>query len=99
MKINQTWLASQTGPMASATARRWSAARGPLANRSQTPPPKSAPARTAYAVSASHRMPATSSALLMSLGDRQGRRAAGLSSAGGEHQQQPSRGYREAAVA
>src|ERR1700716_3461783 len=65
MKISQTWFASQTGPIASATATRCSAARGPLAKRSQTPPPKSAPASTAYAVRASQRMPAMTSALLI----------------------------------
>ena len=47
MKISQTWFASQTGPMAPAIACRWRAARGPLARMSHTPPPKSAPARTA----------------------------------------------------
>src|SRR5439155_24226277 len=31
MEISQTWLASQTGPIASATPRRRSRARGPLA--------------------------------------------------------------------
>ena len=42
-RINQTWFASQTGPIAAAIARRCAAARGPLASRSHTPPPKSAP--------------------------------------------------------
>ena len=42
-RINQTWFASHTGPIAAAIARRCAAARGPLASRSQTPPPKSAP--------------------------------------------------------
>jgi len=46
MAISHTWLASQTGPIASATRRRCSAALGPRARASQTPPPKSAPAST-----------------------------------------------------
>src|ERR1700682_3561635 len=91
MKISQTWFASQTGPIASATAARCSWARGPVANRSQTPPPKSAPARTAYAVSASQRMPATSSALLIRDSDPLVRfrvAACSLPSPGSEHEQQ-----------
>ena len=46
-KISQTWFASQTGPIAVAMARGARAARAPRASRSHTPPPKSAPARTA----------------------------------------------------
>ena len=44
-KISQTWFASQTGPMAVAIAVRWRVAVGPVASKSQTPPPKSAPPR------------------------------------------------------
>src|SRR5213596_2144926 len=49
-KMSQTWLASQTGPIAwracsrSASSRRWD-------SRIQMPAPKSAPASTAYAAS------------------------------------------------
>src|ERR1700716_2054683 len=82
MKISQTWFASQTGPIASATATRCSLARGPLAKRSQTPPPKSAPASTAYAVRASQRMPAMSSALLIGT-------AAGGAGSSAQHEQEP----------
>ena len=42
-RISQTWFASQIGPIARAISSRCSRARGPEANRSQTPPPKSAP--------------------------------------------------------
>jgi hypothetical protein len=57
--INQTWFASQIGAMELAINSRCSTRRGPLANRSQTPPPKSAPPMSAYAFSASTMMPAT----------------------------------------
>src|SRR5437867_8490467 len=41
---------------------RWRSPRGPSARRSHTPPPKSAPPRTAYALSATKMTPATRSA-------------------------------------
>ena len=47
-KINQTWLASHTGPIEwSITSRGRSPAAGPPATRSQNPAPKSAPPKTA----------------------------------------------------
>jgi hypothetical protein len=46
-KISQTWFDSHTGPIASVIAARWAWRRGPEANRSHTPPPKSAPPKTA----------------------------------------------------
>src|SRR4051812_34547164 len=52
-KINQTWLASQTGPMTcSMRARRGFPTAAEPASRSQMPAPKSAPASTTYRVSA-----------------------------------------------
>ncbi len=46
--ISQTWLDSQTGPMERSIRRRAGApAAAAPASRSQTPPPKSAPASTA----------------------------------------------------
>ena len=42
-RISQTWFASQTGAIESAMSSRWRSRRGPLAKKSQTPPPKSAP--------------------------------------------------------
>jgi hypothetical protein len=48
MKINQTWLASQTGAIEwSITSRGRSPRRAPPATRSQKPAPKSAPPNTA----------------------------------------------------
>src|SRR5450756_1969499 len=50
-KISQTWFASQTGPIECSMRPRTGAPRsGPPASRSQMPPPKSAPANSAYAV-------------------------------------------------
>jgi hypothetical protein len=42
-RISQTWFASQIGAIASRSARTCGSARGPRANNSQTPLPKSAP--------------------------------------------------------
>ncbi len=54
-KISQTWLASHTGPIECSIRLRWLAPRFELpARRSQMPAPKSAPASSAYAVTASH---------------------------------------------
>ena len=48
MKISQTWLASQTGPIAQSISSRGRRPRSPLpASRLQRPAPKSAPAKTA----------------------------------------------------
>jgi hypothetical protein len=48
MKINQTWLASHTGPIERAIAARGRPPRSaPPAVRSQNPAPKSAPPKTA----------------------------------------------------
>src|SRR2546427_5309412 len=85
-KISQTWWPPHTGPIASAPARRCSRARGPLASKSHTPPPKSAPASTAYAVSASQRMPATSCASLM-----RGRGSSSPGAKGGARSSRPGR--------
>ena len=50
-KISQTWLASQTGPIAILIIPRTRAPRrAPPAVRSQKPAPKSAPPRTRYAL-------------------------------------------------
>ena len=47
-KISQTWLASQTGPIACSITARWGAPRRvPPARRSQMPAPKSAPPNSA----------------------------------------------------
>jgi len=47
-KISQTWLASQTGPMTRSMSPRCADPRcAPPANRSQNPPPKSAPPNSA----------------------------------------------------
>ena len=47
-KISQTWLASQTGPIAQSIRSRARRPRSPPpANRLQKPPPKSAPPNTA----------------------------------------------------
>src|SRR5690606_15267075 len=50
-KINHTWFASHSGPIdRSMSARGRSPRSAPPATRSQNPAPKSAPARTAYAL-------------------------------------------------
>ena len=49
-KINQTWFASQTGPIAFDIRERSRSRAGPRASRSQTPPPKSAPPSSTYNV-------------------------------------------------
>src|SRR5687767_5550128 len=60
MKINQTWLASHTGPIeCSMTARGRAPRSAPPAVRSQNPAPKSAPPNTAYATTASTSTTAT----------------------------------------
>ncbi len=47
-KISQTWLASQTGPIAQSISARARLPRSPPpANSDQKPPPKSAPPKTA----------------------------------------------------
>src|SRR6201987_307653 len=51
-KINQTWLASQTGPIDSCAPSRIRSACGPRPAKScQKPAPKSAPANTVYSAS------------------------------------------------
>jgi hypothetical protein len=60
MKINQTWLASHTGPIeCSMTARGRAPRSGPPAVRSQNPAPKSAPPNSAYATTAASSTTAT----------------------------------------
>jgi hypothetical protein len=60
MKINQTWLASQTGPIErSIISRGCSPRSAPPALRSQKPAPKSAPPKTAYVTTASSNTTAT----------------------------------------
>src|SRR6266853_6735249 len=54
------------GPRAWAMTSRWRARRGPVASRSHTPPPKSAPPNSMYPLSASPRHAATISARLSS---------------------------------
>ena len=64
-KISQTWLASQTGPIAQSISSRARRPRSPRRRRgSRSPAPKSAPPNTAYAVTPVHSTPATASALL-----------------------------------
>jgi hypothetical protein len=46
-RMSQTWFASQIGPIACSMRSRCSFLRGPVARRSQMPPPKSAPASRA----------------------------------------------------
>ena len=59
MKISQTWLASQTGPIAESTSLRARSARSPLPPTSdQNPAPKSAPPKTAYSVAPTQRIAA-----------------------------------------
>src|SRR3954452_1945743 len=65
-KINQTWLASQTGPIERSICARTFVPRSPLpASKSQTPAPKSAPPKMAYRVTPVQRMAAQTSAVLM----------------------------------
>ena len=64
-KISQTWLASQTGPIAqSISSRGRRPRRSPPASRLQSPAPKSAPPKTAYIVAPARSTTATASALL-----------------------------------
>ncbi len=59
-KINQTWLASHTGPIDWSISRRGRSPRAaPPATRSQKPAPKSAPPNSAYAVTAANSKTAT----------------------------------------
>ncbi len=54
-KINQTWLASHTGPIECSMSRRCGIPfTSPPASRSQNPPPKSAPANSTYRVRPAH---------------------------------------------
>ena len=46
-RMSQTWFASQIGPIACSMRSRCSFLRGPVASRSQMPPPKSAPPSSA----------------------------------------------------
>ncbi len=65
-KISQTWLASQTGPIAQSTRSRARRPRAPReATRLQNPAPKSAPPNTAYALMPTTSTAATASAVLM----------------------------------
>ena len=65
-KISQTWLASQTGPIAESIICRGRRPRSPPpASRLQSPAPKSAPPKTAYIVNPTKRTMATASASLM----------------------------------
>ena len=60
MKINQTWLASHTGPIErSIMSRGCLPFSAPPAIKSQRPAPKSAPPKTAYATTASSSTTAT----------------------------------------
>ena len=62
-KINQTWFASQTGPIAQSIKSRGRRPRSPPpASRLQRPAPKSAPPKMAYRVAPIQRMIATASA-------------------------------------
>ena len=59
-KISHTWFASQTGPIAQSISARGRLPRSPPpASRLQNPPPKSAPPNTAYIVTPTTRMTAT----------------------------------------
>src|SRR3954471_23241156 len=61
-KISHTWLASHTGPIEWFTTARGRAPRSaPPAVRSQNPAPKSAPAKTAYAITPKNNTAATAS--------------------------------------
>ena len=63
VKISQTWLASQTGPIAQSISSRGRLPLSPpRAKRLQSPAPKSAPAKTAYMVTPIQRTTATASA-------------------------------------
>ena len=62
-KISQTWLASQTGPIAQSISSRGRRPRSPPpASRLHSPAPKSAPPKTAYIVTPIQRTTATASA-------------------------------------
>jgi hypothetical protein len=61
-KISQTWLASQTGPIAQSISSRARLSRPPI--RLQNPAPKSAPPNTTYAVRPAQSTQATASAVL-----------------------------------
>ena len=64
-KTSQTWLASQTGPIAQSISSRGRRPRDPLpAARLHSPAPKSAPPKTAYIVTPTQSTTATASALL-----------------------------------
>ena len=79
-KISQTWLASQTGPIAQSISSRGRRPRSPPpASRLQSPAPKSAPPNTAYIVAPVQSTTATASALLIRelLGDERRRRRVG----------------------
>src|SRR6476469_2004038 len=66
MKISQTWLASQTGPIAQSISSRGRRPPSPRpASRLQKPAPKSAPPKMAYIVAPIQRTIATASALLI----------------------------------
>ena len=65
-KISQTWLASQTGPIAQSISSRGRRPRSPPpASRLHSPAPKSAPPKTAYIVAPIQRTTATAVALLI----------------------------------
>ena len=77
-KISQTWLASQTGPIAQSISSRGRRPRSPLpATRLQKPAPKSAPPNTAYIVAPTHNTTATASAVLIAHPRRRGGGEAG----------------------
>src|SRR5580765_624651 len=67
-RISQTWLASQIGPMAWLITSRWRSRRGPVASRSHTPPPKSAPPNSTYALRETAISPARITGSVMSDG-------------------------------
>ena len=65
-KISQTWLASQTGPIAQSISSRGRRPRSPRPRAgSRDPAPKSAPPKTAYIVAPIQRTTATAVALLI----------------------------------
>ena len=75
---SQTWLASQTGPIAQSISSRGRRPRDPPpASRLHSPAPKSAPPKTAYIVTPIQSTTATASALLTPVppSSRSGRRA------------------------
>src|SRR6476661_764728 len=75
--MSQTWLASQIGPMACAMRSRCCCRRGPEASRSHTPPPKSAPANSTYAFSATTMIQAATSGSVRLIRQGSSRRCAG----------------------